>query len=85
MNQTLSAQYYTNHMMDGQDWGWGFIMMLFFFALVGLVVWLIAKSSTNNSPSSDNKTNPMEIVKTRYAKGDITKDQFDELKKDLKN
>ncbi|MBA3757424.1 SHOCT domain-containing protein [Candidatus Saccharibacteria bacterium] len=85
MDQTFFAQYYDHPMMGSQDWGWGFMVMLLFLALVGLMAWLIARSNTNNSSSSHNKTDPMEIAKTRYAKGDITKAQFDELKKDLKN
>jgi putative membrane protein len=33
--------------------------------------------------SSGDSETPLEIIKKRYAKGEITKDEFDELKRDL--
>lgn len=84
MNYGLLAEYYNQHMMDGQDGGWAFAMMLFFIILVAVLFLFIVKSK-NNSHYQANTTNPLDIVKSRYAKGEITKVQFDELKKDLKD
>lgn len=36
------------------------------------------------TPSSASQT-PLEILKLRYAKGEITKEQFDHMKRDLEN
>ena len=71
-------------MMNGQDGGWGFMMMLILIIIVaGLVLFFVR--SNNNSTSRRDTAEPLDIAKSRYAKGDITKAQFDELKKDLKN
>jgi putative membrane protein len=32
---------------------------------------------------SSTKQTPLEIAKERYAKGEITKEQYDQIKKDL--
>ncbi len=84
MNQTLFAQYYDQHMMDYQNEGWGLMMVPIFIILVAGLI-LIFVRSNNNSTSRKDMTDPLDIAKTRYAKGEITKAQFDELKKDLKN
>ena len=50
--------------------------------VVLLIVWLVRKSGTRilstNVPES-----PLAILDMRYAKGEINKDQFDSMKKDL--
>ena len=53
--------------------GWGLII------LVGaaLVKWLFGMN--NSTP----KSNAIDILKERYAKGEITKEQFDEMKANL--
>lgn len=83
MNQLQFAQYYDNYMMDQQYGGWGFMVMFFFILLVIAFVIFIVRS--NNSSSQKNTASPLDVAKSRYAKGDITKAQFHELKKDLKD
>lgn len=67
--------YYIGHM---GYFGW-FWMVLFWGAFIWLIVWLINKS---REPEQKEKT-PLQIAKERYAKGEITKKHFDEMKKDL--
>ena len=55
-------------------------MFVFWFAVIWLVVWLIGRAGhmTHGSQS------PVDILKERYAKGEMTKKQFDEMKKDVR-
>ena len=74
--------------MMWHDWGWGwgmmagagFLMLLFWIlVIVGLVVlvrWVIGSSSGGESRA-------LTILKERYAKGEITKEQFDQMKRDI--
>ncbi|MHB1254345.1 MAG: SHOCT domain-containing protein [Candidatus Humimicrobiaceae bacterium] len=72
----------------GGGLGWiGMIFGFIFFILVVigiifLIVWLVKRS---NYPGVENRTESksLEVLKERYAKGEITKDQFDNMKKDL--
>lgn len=66
-------------------WGWGLgmmLMMLLFWVLVivGIVVlirWLVGQTREGRSDSAT------EILRRRYARGEITKEQFDSMKRDL--
>lgn len=72
----------------GWIWGWGMgigmISMVLFWALVilGIVVlvkWIAGGSSMSN-PSAKNA---LDILKERYARGEIDKQEFEEKKRDL--
>jgi putative membrane protein len=66
-------------------WGWGMGMMAMMFLfwvvfIVGLVVairWLLGKSMEAKTDSA------LEILRQRYARGEINKDEFETKKKDL--
>jgi len=62
-------------MMNGQFCGMGWGMWFIPFLTIVLVVLLYK----NNNPTTRNET-PMEILKKRYAKGEITKEEFEEIK-----
>ncbi len=71
----------------------GGLMMLVFWALViGGGIWLVVTLARGghaaitaqpniNMPASGQT--PLDTVKARYAKGEITKEEFDQIKRDL--
>ena len=69
----------------------GFIDPPAILLVIGGAVWLVValtrRASTDARPplSGTQVTGqtPLDIVKARYAKGEITKEQFDEMKRDL--
>ena len=77
----------TNNMMNfgfGPFGGFGWIFMILWWVLiiagiVALIKWLMAQSRS----SYDYEKSPFEILKERYAKGEIDKKEFEERKKDL--
>ena len=80
-------------MMDG-NFGFGMMngfggifMLLFWGVIIGLGVWLISSlvSRTNSQPPSSlpPTESALDILKKRYARGEITKEQFDEIRRDL--
>jgi putative membrane protein len=72
------------NMMDGSDWGWGFLMMLFWaIVIIAIVVMLIRGLSSSQSNKKSRDEDSLDIAKNRYAKGEITKKEFEQLKKDL--
>jgi len=73
-------------MMNGNDGGWGILMMFFWFlflAIGALVIVRLLKGHDHYSGYHSHRTDPVDIAKERYAKGEITKDEFEQLKKDL--
>jgi putative membrane protein len=71
-----------NWMWSGGMWfGW-----IFWIVIIGLIIWfLITQSSRYRVQDYVNPhlESPLDILKKRYAKGEISKDQFEEMKKDL--
>ena len=72
----------------GGGMGWtGIILSFTFFILIIigiilLIVWLV-KRVTHSGTEVRKDTNALDILKKRYAKGEITKDQYESIKKDL--
>lgn len=71
------------HMMN---FGWGGIFMWIVFLIIVLViVYLIVQSNKPRSYDSSFIESPIDILKKRYAKGEITKEEFEKMRKDLKS
>jgi putative membrane protein len=57
--------------------------------IVGLVVWLVRRLSSNGSSATTLFTqpavsqSPRDILQSRYARGEITRDQYQEILADL--
>lgn len=64
-------------------WGWGmmFGMIVFWVLLVIAVMYFFRWNSSRYS--GDKKESALDILKKRYAKGEISKEEFEEKKKDL--
>ena len=59
--------------------GFGFLFMILF---LGVAVWLII-SLTNATQKSKKNEDALTILKRRYASGEISKKQYEEMKKEL--
>jgi putative membrane protein len=78
----------------GPDGGWGemmpfgygggMFMGMFFFIILGiLVVYLLVRRSKPEGPPDAAGETPLDILKMRYAKGELTRDEYERMKKDL--
>ena len=75
-------------------WGWEYHIGLFSIILMGLfwiavivailflIRWLIVSTSHRNREAR-SKDSALEILRMRYARGEINKEEFEEKKKDL--
>ncbi len=73
------------YMLSG-GWLWmvfGFLLfVLFWGGIIWLIVWGVRKA-TEQRDSSGGNPGPLDIAKARYARGEITREQFDQIKKDI--
>ena len=73
--------------------GFGFILMaVFWVAIIVLAVWFLGKifpkvtgnsSLTSDQWRNDLSLSPQDILKQRYARGEVSKAEFDEMLIDL--
>lgn len=66
--------------MRGFGMGVGFIFMLLFW---GVLIWLVV-TLINAGQSGKKEEDPSIILKKRYASGEITKKQYEEMKKEIR-
>lgn len=71
-------------MMHGDSWGWWIFATLFWLVVLFTIAYVAIKLIRSNEGGTGQRQDPVDIVKERYAKGEITKEQFEQLKKDLK-
>ena len=75
------------HMWDitsGMGWWMAFggvWMVIFWGGLIVLIVWGIKKLTERGGSTS--KHDPLDIAKERYAKGEISEEEFNQLEKNL--
>ncbi len=62
--------------------GWLFMLLFWGLIIVGLVL-LVRWLWDHGRPATGSGDAPIEILKRRYARGEITKEEFDRVKQDL--
>jgi putative membrane protein len=69
--------------MGGGGWLWALGGLVVLIALVVLVVWAVNTMSRASRGPVDRRPQPLEILRERFARGEITKEQFEEAKRTL--
>ena len=65
------------------SWTGAILMGLVILILIGVLIYFLFKSSKTGGLGQPPNETPLDILKKRYARGEITKEQFEEMKKDL--
>lgn len=69
------------HDMDGWWMLWGGLMMLLFWGGLAVVAAWVIRSLVNSERESGDDS--LAIARRRYASGEITREQFEQLRDDL--
>jgi putative membrane protein len=80
----------------GDGWGWmfsgGLIMLVFWGGLIALIVLAVrglgggttaVRSNAGDGAHSAVTPAPLEILQARYARGEVTKEQYEAIRRDL--
>ncbi len=69
----------------GMGWGWSIIMMAFWISvivgIIFLIRWVVLSSDRKRETKSEDSA--MDILRNRYARGEINKEEFEEKKNAL--
>lgn len=63
--------------LSGWDWAWMSIGMVAFWVVIGLVIYWIVRSAQGSSERGRDAT---EILEERFARGEISVEEFEERK-----
>ncbi len=75
---------------NGFPW-WVFLMMPFMMLGMGLMMWLMMRMmmmgmddhSGSHGTADPEVDSPLDIARRRYARGEITREEFEQLQRDL--
>lgn len=70
----------------GGGFGFGWIFVLLFWGLIIWGIYALVRGATGHGCCGGHGpkgNNAMDILKERYAKGEISKEDFDKMRKDL--
>lgn len=74
------------------DMGWGGMWFgwIFWLAILAIIIWIgvtvtrnLQKSGSTQDPTQTES--PLDILKKRYAKGEISREEFEQMKKDIQS
>ena len=71
-----------NMMHYGFGYG-GMFMWIIFLIVIGLLIYFIVQAQKTKGQTPSQNESPLDILKRRYAKGEIAREEYERMKKDL--
>jgi putative membrane protein len=77
-------------MFHGYYYGWGIWPMLaggvlFWGSIVALIAWAVHRTTRHVDRPYGTTKSALDYAKDRYARGEISKEEFDQIKRDLQS
>jgi putative membrane protein len=69
-------------MHGGYGYG-GMLMWIILLIVIGLIIYFIVQAKKTKGQAPTQNESHLDILKKRYAKGEINKEDFERMKKDL--
>jgi len=61
----------------------GMFMWIIFLIVIGLLIYFIVQAQKTKGRTPTQTESPLDILKKRYAKGEIAREEYERMKKDL--
>lgn len=81
-------------MMGGNGFGWwgigmGILMLLFWALIIGgvvlLILWIVRQERPATSGSRAGGERALDILRERYARGELTREEYEQMRQDLRD
>lgn len=59
-------------------------MWIILLIVIGLIIYFAVQAQKTRDETPTQNESPLDILKKRYAKGEITKEEYERMKNDLK-
>lgn len=71
--------------MPGGGWfgGFGFLILIVLGVVVATAIWGARRRPGDHSADGRPRETPLEILQKRYARGEISKEEFEQIRRDL--
>ena len=84
MRNKIVKVFFTGRPWMGTWYGLGGIVMgILFLILIAVVIYVLVKGSGFNIRDLNKSETALEILRKRYARGEITKEEYDDMRKEL--
>ena len=67
----------------GMGWLWIIINIAFWIAIIVGIIFLVKWLATSSKQQAKSEDSAVEILRKRYARGEINREEFEERKRDL--
>jgi putative membrane protein len=67
---------------EGMGW-WMLFGSVWFVLFWGAIIWLFVRLLSPGRDTRDRDDSPIEIARRRYARGEITREEFEQIRRDL--
>lgn len=61
----------------------GMFMWIIFLIVIGFLIYFIVQAQKTKDQTSTQNESPLDILRRRYAKGEIAREEYEKMKKDL--
>jgi putative membrane protein len=58
-------------------------MWIIFLIVIGLLIYFIVQAQNTKNKTQTQNESPLDILKRRYAKGEISSEEYERMKKEL--
>ena len=68
--------------MHWMSWSGGWMMILWWGVIIA-AIYIVVRALTQQKGGASSDESPLDVLKKRYARGEISKEEFSEKKKDI--
>ncbi|MBU2234071.1 MAG: SHOCT domain-containing protein [Proteobacteria bacterium] len=61
----------------------GMFMWIIFLIVIGFLIYFIVQAQKTKGETPTHNESPLDILRRRYAKGEIAREEYEKMKKDL--